>query len=233
MKKFCKIIIGTSVSVILWGGCSAILHPQHSILNDNVSLPSMDYSSMPKPQNIKKNHNNASLWVSNNPKAYLFKDTKASNIGDIVTVRIVENAKASRDASTKTARDSSIATTLDAFLGLPTNNRGVKASSKNSFDGSGKTSRSGKLSASITTRVIDVLSNGNLIIQGRREILVNSETQLIILSGVIRPEDIGPNNVILSTYIADAKIEYTGKGIIDDKQRPGWAIRIFDWIWPF
>ena len=109
----------------------------------------------------------------------------------------------------------------------------VKSELNSDFDGSGTTQRSGDLTAFITTKVIEVLPNGNLKIEGTREVKVNNEKQLIILSGIIRPRDISPGNIILSTYVADAKIEYSGSGVIHDRQRPGWMTRIIDIVWPF
>ncbi|HDG98416.1 MAG TPA: flagellar basal body L-ring protein FlgH, partial [Desulfobacterales bacterium] len=108
-----------------------------------------------------------------------------------------------------------------------------KASMSNSFDGSGSTSRDETMTASITARVVEVLPNGNLYIRGTRQIKVNNEVQYITLSGLIRPYDISPDNTVLSSYIADAKIEYTGKGAVSDKQRPGWLMRLLDYVWPF
>ena len=101
------------------------------------------------------------------------------------------------------------------------------------FDGSGSTSRSGDLSAFITCRVTRVLPNGNLNIVGSREVLVNHETQMIILSGVIRPRDINEDNVILSTFVSGAKIAYSGSGIVNDRQRPGWLANLLNSVWPF
>lgn len=89
------------------------------------------------------------------------------------------------------------------------------------------------MTAYITVRVVQVLSNGNLFIQGTREVTVNNETQHIILSGTIRPSDISPDNSIISSYIGDAKIQYTGSGVLSDKQRVGWLTRIIDYVWPF
>ena len=107
------------------------------------------------------------------------------------------------------------------------------ASLVNSFDGSGSTDRVETMTAFMTARVMNVTTNGNLYIEGRRQIRVNNETQFIILSGLIRPTDISPNNTVLSSYIADAKIEYLGSGSVSDKQRPGWLGRIVDVVWPF
>jgi len=177
-----------------------------------------------------------SLWRADLSRNFYFQDTNASHVGDIVTVRVVENAKGSKDAKTKSGRSSTLSASTTAFLGIPTATTGkfqAGADFSNSFDGSGSTSRSGTLTADVTAVVTAVLPNGNMVIEGRREVSINSEKEFISLRGVIRPEDIGPGNTILSTFIADAKIEYTGHGVLNDKQRPGWLIRILDWIWPF
>ncbi|RPJ74558.1 MAG: flagellar basal body L-ring protein FlgH, partial [Desulfobacteraceae bacterium] len=109
----------------------------------------------------------------------------------------------------------------------------IKGSMTSEFEGDGTTSRSGDLSAFITCRVSDVLANGNLRIVGTREILVNHENQVIVLSGVIRPRDISDQNIIASRFISDAKIAYSGSGVIDDRQRPGWMANFLNTVWPF
>ena len=81
--------------------------------------------------------------------------------------------------------------------------------------------------------MIQVLPNGNMVVRGSRDVRVNNETQHIRIQGVIRPEDISSNNVILSTYVAAATIELSGSGVISDKQRVGWGSKILDWVWPF
>jgi flagellar L-ring protein precursor FlgH len=108
-----------------------------------------------------------------------------------------------------------------------------KASMANKFDGTGSTGREETMTAAITARVLEVLPNGYLYIQGRRQIRVNNEVQHMVLSGIIRPVDISTDNTILSSFISDARIEYTGSGPVSDKQRPGWGTRIIDVIWPF
>lgn len=177
-----------------------------------------------------------SLWSEDRPQSFLFNDLKAGRVGDVVTVRIVENSKGNKNASTKTEKDSSVSASISALLGIPSNtlaNTTVGAESSEKHDGSGSTSRSSQLTAVIAAKVIDVLPNGNLFIDGKREVVVNNETQILSLNGIIRPEDIGPNNTILSTYIADAKITYTGSGVVGDKQRVGWLVRLIDLVWPF
>lgn len=183
-----------------------------------------------------------SLWADSG-STRLFVDMRAREVGDLVTVEISETPSAKLDANTKTSRDSSIEAGLTDLLGymqtLEENNKRLdrtslfKANFKPSFDGKGSSDRSGTVIASITARVVQVLPNGNLRISGKREVRVNNETQYITISGIIRPEDIQQNNVIQSTYIADARVEYAGKGVIADKQRPGWLMRILDHVWPF
>jgi len=101
------------------------------------------------------------------------------------------------------------------------------------YGGSGSTSRQETLNATVSAKVIDVLTNGNLMIEGRRNVRVNNEDQIIIIEGTVRPADIGPNNVVNSIYIADARISYSGKGILSDRQSPGWLMNIVDKLWPF
>ena len=184
-----------------------------------------------------------SLWRDDGPFSDLFKDHKARTVGDIVTISIVESSSASNRATTQTGRKSSVSGGIEKFFNMekhfPVSHpffnpfSSVKGGLESSFDGSGTTTRTGKLTAYITARVTEVLPNGNLKIVGSREVTVNNEKQLITLSGIIRPKDISADNIILSTYISDARIAYRGSGIIDDRQRPGWLARIFDWIWPF
>jgi len=197
--------------------------------------------------------NSGSLWQARSSLNGLFIDTKARNIGDIVTVRIDESAQASNRANTETERSSGLEAGIDKLFGFetwwqdeilpdvddklpkidPFGNPSVKGSMSSDFKGDGETSRSGNLEAFITCRVVNVMPNGNLKIVGTREVMVNNENQLIILSGIIRPRDISDNNVILSTYISDAKIAYSGSGVIDDRQRPGWLANLLNNAWPF
>ena len=194
-----------------------------------------------------------SLWQAGSSLNGMFIDTKARNVGDIVTVKIDESAKASNKAKTDTNRTSSLEAGIQKLFGLedwwqneilpdvpgdlpkinPFGNPSVQGSMKSSFAGDGETTRSGSLDAYITCRVVAVMPNGNLKIVGTRELMVNYENQMIILSGVIRPRDISDTNVILSTFISDAKIAYSGSGIVNDRQRPGWLANLLNSAWPF
>jgi flagellar L-ring protein precursor FlgH len=176
-----------------------------------------------------------SVWNSSISYS-LFADVKARNVGDNVTINIVEAASASKNATTTTSRKSDVAASWTGVLAKMTgdwvgNDQSVAFA--NNFNGQGETTRKSSLNAFITVRVIQVLPNGNLVIQGSREVQVNNENQFINIQGVIRPEDISSNNVVLSTFVADAKIELNGQGVVSDKQRVGWLARILDWVWPF
>jgi len=118
-----------------------------------------------------------------------------------------------------------------------TNNVGLGlqmgGSNVNKLTGKGDTNRDTLLRASMTAKVIQVLANGNLLIEGKRQVTVNAEDQFLVISGIIRPDDITADNTIQSKYIADAQIFYTGQGVVNDKMRPGWLTRIIDWVWPF
>lgn len=183
-----------------------------------------------------------SLWSSQRPQN-LYADVKARNVGDIVTISIVESARASKNAATKTGRDSGLEASwsgvFDAIAGkFNVGGQPIGTSHKidfaNNFDGKGETTRASSMTANITAEVVKVLPNsGNLVIQGTRQVKVNNETQFIYVQGVIRPEDISSTNIVLSTFIAEAVIEMSGQGTVSDKQSPGILARALDWVWPF
>lgn len=190
----------------------------------------------------------ASLWRDNAPLADLYATTRAQRVGDILIVKVVESSTATNQAATKTERESDITAGLQNFFNLekwyPANYvssrwpylnpfGSVAAKMENQFDASGTTKRSGNLAATITVRVIEVLPGGQLKIAGSREVMVNNERQYITLSGMVRSQDVAWDNSILSTSIADARISYSGVGVVNDRQRPGWAMRLFDLLWPF
>jgi len=187
-----------------------------------------------------------SLW-SEASGLDLFPDSRARKVGDIVTIRIVEDPEAELNANTKTSRSSDVSAAKLKFLGYmkalaeknprlaqnPGTDDLILASLGMQFDGKGSSDRDGHVKAYIAAVVEKVFHNGNLFINGTREIKVNNEMQYITFSGIIRPEDISPTNDIASTYVASAKIAYAGKGPIADKQKPGWLGRVVDYVWPF
>ncbi|HBL24333.1 MAG TPA: flagellar biosynthesis protein FlgH [Deltaproteobacteria bacterium] len=168
-------------------------------------------------------------------------DHRARGIGDIITVNIVEVTNATEKAGTSTKRSSATTAGIPNFFGFENNvypssitpDKMINANTKNDFDGSGETTRGGSLTATITARVVDVLPNGNLAIEGKREISINNEKKEILVQGIVRPRDLAYDNSVYSTQIADAKIIYTGVGVLGEKQRPGWMARMVDAVWPF
>jgi len=185
-----------------------------------------------------------SLWHDESPLARLYADNRPARVGDIVTIKVIEDAKGSKSASTTTSKDSSFENTfkgsIASFFGISEQAKqfaspsaSLKVTGADKYDGSGATTRADQLTASMTALVIEVLPNGNLKIQGHREVVINSERQTMEMTGIIRPIDVDSKNVVLSTAIADAKISYTGFGVVDDKQHPGWFVRLLNWVSPF
>jgi flagellar L-ring protein precursor FlgH len=179
-----------------------------------------------------------SLWPADD-RTFFYADRKALRVGDSLTIQVLESAKASNTADTDLSRKSANKAEITALFGLQgalarsdlTNLIDVTAA--NSHQGSGATKREGKLTASLTALVKEVLPNGNLVIQGSRSTVVNNEEQYMTLTGIVRPEDISRDNVVLSSQIADAHITFGGIGVVADKQRSGWGTWIFDWVFPF
>ncbi len=171
-----------------------------------------------------------SLWADSTSRPFLFVDLRASHVGDIVTVKIIENAKATKATGTKAARDSKLKVDLKGPPGL--GEFSGETGFSNKHDGTGSTSRSGEFTADVPSIITGVLPNGNMIIEGVREVLLNNEKETITLKGIVRPEDIDTTNTVPSNKIADAKIEYTGKGVLNETNRPGWLSRALNWIWP-
>ena len=165
-----------------------------------------------------------SLWKAGSKS--LVSDKRALKVGDLVTLLIVETSSATQRADTQVSNKAKIAVgpgigpVLRAIPGL-----GFNGSTDTTAQGS--TSRAATLAARMTVRVVEVKPNGNMVLEGERNVLANHETQILKVRGMIRPDDVGPDNSVQSTYLADAKIEYTGKGALGERQKPGILSRIF------
>ena len=192
-------------------------------------------------------YQSTSLWTDTTPLTSGFQDLRARDVGDLVTIVVVESSEASRQASTNVSRNSSVDAEVTAMLGAEANDYGlgnlygsaggfkpqVGASTGNSYKGSGTTTRKDELRTRVTARVVNVLDDGNLVIEGRRQVQVNAETQYLFVRGIVRTKDIKPDNTITSVALADAQIIYGGKGVIGDQQQPGWGYRALSKVWPF
>jgi flagellar L-ring protein precursor FlgH len=227
--KYLFLLLSTAVLL-----CSCAT-PQESIVNMPEPLEEIQIQQ-------ESERTDGSLWPGEQHS--LYADHKARTIGDIVTITISEKASASKQASTTTDRTSSMSAGIPHLFGLEKSslvgnnpnldiNKLVEASFANKFAGTGTTVRKEDLIASLTAQVVDVYPNGNLKIRGGKEVQVNNEVQVIYMTGIIRPVDIMANNTVDSKHVLNAKISYTGKGAISDKQKPGWLMRTLDNIWPF
>jgi len=162
----------------------------------------------------------------------LYTDIKAHNIGDLITVFIMEDSKAVNKAKTTTKKQSDMATEGSAGLGpldfIPL--WGASGSDQMDYSGQGQTEKSGSLRAKLTATVIEIRQNGDLVIEGSRVVTINDEDETMFLSGIVRPRDISENNMVYSYQIADAKISSKGKGVVTEGQRPGFVTRLLNWI---
>ncbi|MBI4650709.1 flagellar basal body L-ring protein FlgH [Candidatus Desantisbacteria bacterium] len=180
--------------------------------------------------------NAESLWQFNeNMSASIFGDqqSRARKVGDTVTIEIVETSQAKREGSSSGSRDSSVKAQVGSWsFGKATPDSKLPKfdmSGSSTHKGSGAISSSDNVAAKISAMVVKVMDNNNLVIEGRRSIVVNEDCQIITITGVVRPQDISANNTILSTYVAEAEIRYENKGMLADKKKRGWITRFFDW----
>ncbi len=221
-------------AAILGLACSCAHYPTIQPIDPAPTI--LDRDSAARTPDSEARPDEMSLWSEGTVMGDLFSDTKARRIGDIVTIQVSESASAQNKASTGTDRASSLSAGIQEFFGADVSTLSdfnVRGGMESDFEGSGTTSRSGDLQAFITARVVEVLPGGNLKVIGSREILVNNEKQLMTIYGVVRPRDISQDNVVLSSFVSDARIAYSGAGIVDDRQRPGWMANTLNTIWPF
>jgi flagellar L-ring protein precursor FlgH len=165
----------------------------------------------------------------------LFEDHRARNVGDLLTININEKVSASKTASSSANRAGAMDFVVpEAQIG----GRGIKggslsANSKNDFEGKGDSAANNVFTGAITVTVIDVLPNGNLLVAGEKQIGINQGSEFVRLSGVVDPRSILAGNVVSSTQVADARLEYRGAGYINEAQTMGWLSRVFLSVMPF
>jgi flagellar L-ring protein precursor FlgH len=227
------------------GGCSSIDRlkllgetPPLSSIDNPTSAPGYKPVQMPMPTPQAASYNPNSLW-RNGSRAF-FKDQRARQIGDILTVTVNITDKATFDNETKRSRsnkeDSGVTDFLfkskvPASVGLP--GRILTADSTATSEGSGKVDRKEALQTNVAAVVTQVLPNGNLVVEGKQEVRVNFEIRELIVAGIVRPEDIQSDNTIDSTKIAQARIAYGGRGQLTDVQQPRYGQQVLDVLLPF
>jgi len=173
------------------------------------------------------------LWAGDFGQANsLFTDIKAHKVGDILTVLIYEASNASTASQTKTEKTGEFSTSGGPGLGpldfIPL--FGADGKNENSFDGKGENSRTQSLRAKMSVTIVGVKENGDLIVKGSRTIGISKDKETLSLTGVVRQKDITPENTVDSYLIADAEINYTGKGVANTSSRPGVVMRFLNWL---
>lgn len=176
-----------------------------------------------------------SLWDED--RANLFRDPRAMRVGDVLTVNIDIDDKATLDNTSGRSTTSTIGNSSDFFVGVgssPTKNTiGLDVNSKSAAKGQGNVDRSEKIHLAVAAVVTGVLPDGNLLVSGSQEVRVNYELRLLNVAGIVRPRDISKENTIGYQKIAEARISYGGRGRVSDAQQPGWGHELYDFIKPF
>lgn len=207
------------VALSLAGGCSSMPEPDES------------YAPPPPVQPVAAPATPGAIYQSGG-EVRLFEDLKANRVGDILTVRLVEQTNASKNANTSTSKSSSASIANPVIFGRPVTADGVpilegSLGSDTAFDGAGSSSQSNSLRGDITVTVVERYPNGNLLIRGEKWLTLNQGKEFIRLSGIVRPYDIEPDNSLLSGKIADAQITYSSKGVMAAANRMGLVSRFF------
>lgn len=176
---------------------------------------------------------NGSLY-QNNYAFSLYKDQRARRIGDVITVMLQEQTNASKSNSASTSKDSEIALTPTSLFGGVHPALATSLTGERSFSGKGDTGQSNSLNGQITVTISDIYPNGVLEVRGEKWLSLNQGDEFIRVRGLVRPEDIGSDNTVQSSKLADARISYGGTGYIASASKPGWVTRFFnsEW-WPF
>lgn len=232
-------MILSGLMTLFFTGCS-----KH-IVEPDIDFKAPKYVEEMPSREIEESENLGSIYgQGDNP---LFSDRKAMKVNDVVTIQIVESASATSTGSKSLAKENNSAMGPGVFsyggkspdMKTMQNNLnniagfGAAWGSSSDFTGTGQNNRNENFRTNITARIVKVINNGNYFVTGKRELLINGEKQIIQISGVIRPDDIDPTNMILSTQIADAKILYKTEGDIDRSTNEGWASKFISAIWPF
>jgi flagellar L-ring protein FlgH len=216
---------------LLLVGCSQL--PKKALVEGQTSIV---------PQMPEIVNSSGSIYQASQPSSFgyqpMFEDRRPRNIGDVLTIVLQENVSASKSSSINAGRNSGVnlgVKTIPKFLdGLVGRGKvDTDISGGNDFKGSGGANAKNTFSGTITVTVQDVMINGNLKVIGEKQIAINQGTEFIRFSGVVNPRTISGNNTVISTQVADARIEYVGNGYIDEAQTMGWLQRLFFNLSPF
>lgn len=248
-REFNRALLASSLIGLsgLAGGCSAIDRlsaigekPALSSIENPATQPGYKPVQMPMPTPQPASYSPNSLWRTGS-RAF-FKDQRAAQVGDLLTVTVNITDKANIANETQRSRTNAEDSGTTAFFGsqwlsgklaasLP--GRTLTADSTSSSDGKGSVVRQEALTTNIAAVVMQILPNGNLVVEGKQEIRVNYEIRELIVAGIVRPEDIQSDNTIDSSKIAQARIAYGGRGQISDVQQPRYGQQVLDVLLPF
>ncbi|OTQ58755.1 flagellar basal body L-ring protein FlgH [Gilliamella sp. A7] len=212
-------------------GCSQL--PKKALVEGDTSI-------VPKMPEIV--NSSGSIYQASQPSSFgyqpMFEDRRPRNIGDVLTIVLQENVSASKSSSINAGRNGGVnlgVKTVPHFLdGLVGRGKvDTDISGSNDFKGSGGANAKNTFNGTITVTVQDVMINGNLKVIGEKQIAINQGTEFIRFSGVVNPRTISGSNTVISTQVADARIEYVGNGYIDEAQTMGWLQRLFFNLSPF
>jgi flagellar L-ring protein precursor FlgH len=241
-----RVTVLAALTGSLLSGCAAVDRlktigqaPPLSAVDNPTARPGYKPVQMPMPAAQPASYNPNSLW-RNGSRAF-FKDQRAHQVGDILTVQVNITDKAIIANETQRSRDTKEDSGIDNFFGkskVPIVNSAVPtriftSDSTTQMDGKGSVNRSEALQTNVAAVVTQVLPNGNLVVEGRQEIRVNFEIRELIVAGIVRPEDIQSDNTIDSSKIAQARIAYGGRGQLTDVQQPRYGQQMMDAILPF
>jgi flagellar L-ring protein FlgH len=247
LSSFNRIALATTLLTVVsvTGGCSSIDRlsqigetPKLSAIENPTAQPGYKPVQMPMPKPEAVSYNANSLW--RNGSRSFFKDQRAHQIGDLLTVTVNITDQANFANETQRSRSVTEDSGITAFLGsnlltgktaLP--GRLLTADATANSDGKGSVQRQESLTTNIAAVVTQLLPNGNMVVEGKQEIRVNFEMRELIVAGIVRPEDIQSDNTIDSSKIAQARIAYGGHGQITDVQQPRYGQQVMDVLLPF
>lgn len=226
MKQNClRTVAAAGMALVLLAACATI--PPASVHQPMSARPAPTPAAVPANGAIYQAQYPAQLGYANRP---LFEDRRARAVGDILTININETTAASKKSGSAVARSGSNNLSVTGLAGLPGKGllgSNLAASSANSFDGKGDSASNNAFTGIITVTVIEVLPNGNLLVSGEKQIGINQGSEFVRFSGVVNPATVSSGNVVSSTQVADARLEYRGNGYIDEAQTMGWLARFF------
>lgn len=213
-----------AATLLLLAGCAQ--SPREPLVQQPMTLRPVAQVQAPAPMGLK-----GAIYRTGLGSQALFEDRRPRFVGDILTIVVSENVNASKNSAANVSRSGSASAELSLvpkiFGGLMSGSLSSGGSGKNNLSAKGGANAANTFNGVITVTIVDVLPNGNLLVSGEKQMLINQGTEFIRFSGVVNPRAVAANNTVASTLVADARIEYSAKGYIDEAQQMGWLQRFF------